>query len=136
MENASKALLMAGGILIAMLIIVALIFAFNSIGNFYSNVDRVDLDEEIVKFNLQFEAYNRDDVKGIELRTLMNKINDYNNKYNQDGYSISTNIDAIFKEHGVTLSNMDSEFKGKIFKCTHIHYNSSTRRVDKIEFGK
>ena len=85
MENASKALLMAGGMLIAILTITLLVMMFNRIGIFYSNEDNVASEEEIVKFNLEYEAYNRDDVRGTELFSLLNKVANYNDRKSNIG---------------------------------------------------
>ncbi len=85
MENASKALLMAGGMLIAVLTVTLLVMMFNRIGIFYSNEGSVASEEEIVKFNLEYEAYNREDVRGTELFSLLNKVANYNDRKSNIG---------------------------------------------------
>ena len=73
MENASKALLMAGGILLVMLIIALLIFSWSKFTEFYSNDDELTEIDNISKFNLQFTNYENRDVYGYELISLANK---------------------------------------------------------------
>lgn len=81
MENASKALLMAGGILLVMLIIALLIFSWSKFTEFYSNDDELTEIDNISKFNLQFTNYENRDVYGYELISLANKVADYNMRY-------------------------------------------------------
>ena len=59
MENASKALLMAGGILIALMIIGALVLLGNNLSNYKSNEDISVHQAQIAEFNNQFEPYNK-----------------------------------------------------------------------------
>lgn len=81
MENASKALLIAGAILLVMLIIGLLIFSWSKFSEFYSKNDELDEIENISKFNLQFKNYEKRDVYGYELISLANKVADYNMRY-------------------------------------------------------
>ena len=73
MENASKALLMAGGVLIAILVLtvfVALKASFDNTAQSY--VDRLDL-QELQKYNSNFETYeDRQDITAQEIVTLIN----------------------------------------------------------------
>ena len=80
MENASKALLIAGGILMAMLTVSLLLFAWGKFSDFYKKDDDLDI-KNITEFNLQFTGYDRDDVYGYELLSLTNKVADYNTRY-------------------------------------------------------
>lgn len=78
MENASKALLMAGGILIALLVVGALLLMFNQLSSYQrSNSDDLR-DVQLVEFNKQFEQYTYTDIKGYELLSLINKVIDSN----------------------------------------------------------
>lgn len=85
MENASKALLIAGGILLVMLIIGLLIFSWSKFSDFYNQSDELAEIEDITKFNLQFTNYENRKVYGYELISLANKIADYNMRYSNVG---------------------------------------------------
>ncbi len=77
MENASKALIMAGSVLLSLLIISALVFLFNQIGVFKrSEVSEKDI-EKLAEYTKQIETFNRD-LYGSELLSLCNLIEDYN----------------------------------------------------------
>lgn len=81
MENASKALLIAGGMLLVMLIIGLVMFAWGRFSDFYSRQDELANIEDTAEFNSQFANYERKDVHGYELISLANRIADYNMKY-------------------------------------------------------
>ena len=80
MENASKALLMAAGVLIALIIIGALLLMFNNLSNYQETNTQNTRESQIVEFNKQFETYNRKDVRGSDLYSLLNKVVDYNRR--------------------------------------------------------
>ncbi|MBR3003328.1 MAG: hypothetical protein IKF38_07255 [Clostridia bacterium] len=80
MENASKALMLAGGVLISLIIISMIVLVSNSLTSYQyikNQSKEVDL---VADFNAQYEAYNRDDVRGNDLYTLANKVIDYNRR--------------------------------------------------------
>lgn len=77
MENASKALIMAGGVLIALLVIGALMLMFNNLST-YENANRQsEAESHIADFNKEFVGYERDNVTGIDLVSISNKIESY-----------------------------------------------------------
>lgn len=80
MENASKALLIAGGILIALVIISLLVITFTKIGDYQKSQSGSSIDSQLAEFNRDFERYTEDDIKGVDIVSLINKINDYNTK--------------------------------------------------------
>lgn len=80
MENASKALLMAGGILIALLVVGALLLMFNQLSEYESSNSDLAKTEQLAKFNEEFVQYNREDLEGVSLISLTNKVVDYNKK--------------------------------------------------------
>ena len=84
MENASKALLIAGGILIAVLLISLIAFASKSISDYQAEKQNLADIEDASKFNEQFMQYNRSDLQGTELITLIHKVIDYNERMTTD----------------------------------------------------
>lgn len=78
MENATKALLMAAGILIAIIIISLAIVVYGRVTNYYQTKQRNISEEQLAAFNNQYSVYNRDDVTGFELVSLINKAIDFN----------------------------------------------------------
>lgn len=87
MENASKALIMAGEILIAILILTLLLYAWGKYSEYKNEETEIDNIENVAKFNEQFTNYDRSDVEGHEILTLINKIVDYNERNTRDSVS-------------------------------------------------
>lgn len=78
MENASKALLIAGGVLIALLIISLLLLTLNKIGDNKRSESSGTKDSQLASFNRDFERYTEGTINGTDVLSLMNKISDYN----------------------------------------------------------
>ena len=78
MENASKALLIAAGILIGLILITMIIYGHGQISGYYKIKEENKKIEQLAEFNKQFIGYNRNDVRGSDLLSLVNKIADYN----------------------------------------------------------
>jgi len=118
MENASKALLMAGGILIALIIIAILTRTYTNISLF----QRAQLTEEeqaqLVAFNEQYTKYLGEYVYGTEIITVINKT------MNNTEYKIKTIIK--FAEDGEGYLYNGYVYNGYI-------YNTITNRKDKGE---
>lgn len=78
MENASKALVMAGGVLISIIIISMLMLVINNLTNYQEANTTMSQADAVAKFNNEYIPYNRQDVRGNELITLGNKVIDHN----------------------------------------------------------
>ena len=137
MENATKALIMAGGMLITILIVSLSIAAYNAMTNSARTNQESLSQEQVAEFNSQFEVYNREDLLGIELVSILNKVNDYNSKYESEGYNkINTNLKNIIDSGKDENGDITSEFKGSKFRCTGITYDQKTGQVTSINFEK
>lgn len=87
MENASKALIMAGSVLIALMIIGALLLMFNNLSTYQeSNVEETR-QAQISEFNSQFATYDRKDIRGSDMVSLVHRIIDYNTRKLEEGYT-------------------------------------------------
>lgn len=109
MENASKALVMAGGVLIAIMVIATLLYAFNTFSILPESEEQSDAVKQLAEFNQQYESYNRDALYGTDLISVLNKAIDNNEKYGDDMYinivfKINTNIDGQITEYIVDTS--------------------------------
>jgi len=126
MENASKALIMAGSILIAVMTIGALMFMFDSISGVEQQKDQNAEIEATLEFNRQFEQYDSVGLRGSDLMTVINKMIDYNEKVKEDqqGYNyvvmdieFVVNSDGKFKAGASNLkylSNPDEATTGEL----------------------
>lgn len=161
MENASKALLMAGGVIIAVLIIGLVVYMFNSSGNLKQNSEDEKLVEQIAIFNQEYEAYNRKLMRGTDIISIINKVNSNNQKYEDEleyqmsikftlvedieyevnnkvktiksgTYIVDSKDDLIWKD--IKETGAFTEFKRRIFNCTNTVYNTKTGRMMDMEF--
>lgn len=143
MENASKALLMAAGVLIALIVIGALILMFNNLSTYQNTEEQNTKEAQIVKFNNQFETYIRDDVRGSDIYSLVNKINDYNSRQanttgSKEGKDLQYNsitINVEFKD-ATDRKNLSYDNNNRVF-TTNSYSASDTRNpikdiVDKM----
>ncbi len=80
MENATKALEIAGSVLLGVLILGLLVFEYRKISNLKKVEEDVKVSQQSEDFNKKFEAYNRN-LYGSELLSLANQIQDYNYRY-------------------------------------------------------
>ncbi len=82
MENASKALIMAGSILIAILVIGLLVYGYGQISNLEQTREDADAVDSIADYMRRFEQFNRgadeDAFYGSEILSLANLQQDYN----------------------------------------------------------
>lgn len=85
MENASKALIMAGSVLISLLIIGALLLMFNNLSSYQETDAQSTIETEVLEFNSQYETYNRENVRGSDLYSLLSKVIDYNKRKSTKG---------------------------------------------------
>lgn len=81
MENASKALIIAGGMLIAMMIMGLLVVGYNNFRKYQKAEVEAEEAAQVVEFNKKFEAYNRKTVRGYQMISLGNLTLDINNRY-------------------------------------------------------
>jgi succinylglutamate desuccinylase len=73
MENASKALLIAGGMLLAILIATMLIFLNTNVKSMKKAESEKEAQEQLVAFNREYEAYNKKIMYGTDVITVVNK---------------------------------------------------------------
>lgn len=95
MENASKALLMAGEILIGILLLFILVYFSGMAQDFSEEIDKNIEAKQIQEFNSKFDIYNnRDNLTPQDVVTLSNIVKDFNGK--QNFYTqISIKIDGV-----------------------------------------
>ncbi len=128
MENASKALIMAGGILIALLVLGALMLMVNNLSSYQDSQDIQTKSSQIAEFNNQFNPYIKSDISMMELKTLYNKIT--NNNIVHPEWTIETNIGDL-----VDFENIVSIDKSRrTFRSTKVEYNNSEGRISCMEF--
>lgn len=142
MENASKALIMAGGVLIGVLIISLAVYLFVDFGSTSAQINDQNTQKQLTEFNSKFTSYeNLDSITIYDIITLAGYANENNTYYGvtlDDGeYYINVKIgnSSILKVPETTLINsyVSSNGSFKNFKCTKIEYQKNGR-VKSITF--
>jgi len=131
MENASKALIIAGAILLSILIIGLGMMVFTNAKN---ALDGANLDaEKIDAFNLKFENYLGESVKGTNVRSLCDLVKSSNatqEDESQIAMTYGTSGEGVTSQGDIqTLKNGIKA--GKSYKVTAT-YSSSTKLIDTI----
>ncbi len=152
MENATKALIIAGGMLIAMLIVGLLVWGFGQIRSLQQEQTDQKTIQEIIDFNERFEAYNRTTVRGYQMISLANLVYDTNSRYTEtDGYNpVTITVDGLSSEDAtdedlVTYiqtyydsmnSDQKNALKQLVFECTNVEYDPQNSRVLSMSFRR
>lgn len=105
------------------------------------------------KFNAEYEFYNKEDLCGIDVTTVINKATDNNEKYevkkDENGYYIPNEENSIniyvklinnnqtYPMERIKEIGLESfvEFFGEVdFRCTKIEYHKNTGKVSSMTF--
>lgn len=129
MENASKALLMAAGVLIGMLVLSLMVYLFVSFGTTSKEIRQEQVEKQLNQFNTQFTSYvgkNKNIYDVVTLANLATKNNQYyelpfRNYASNNG---NDNYISVFLDD----ATFDSQLKGNIEGSS----NSSSKDYDAI----
>lgn len=101
MDNAAKALRIAGAVLLGLMVTSLLLFAFNMWQNYHKANYQSIQNQQTTKFNSSFDVYNKKALRGSDLVSLANKVNSTNRslagKSSYDTYGI-TDMNYRFSE--------------------------------------
>lgn len=124
MENASKALIIAGSVLIAILVISLGLLIFKSTSGTTDQTQELGKTLEVQQFNSQFLKYCGNSVKGSQVRTLCEVIIAHNansdNKVSINGKSDATGISDI---RNSIKTNQSYAVKQEVNDSTGLIYN-------------
>lgn len=105
MENASKALLMAAGVLIGILILTLMVTLFLSAREVSSRHDQVKKTEEIEQFNANFTKYVGKDITMHQVITINNFAKIENNKIKTVNVKKNGNFNISTTQIKIDLEN-------------------------------
>lgn len=108
MENASKAIIMAGAVLIAIIIISIGVFLWRDYSDFSIQSEEKRIEQQLDEFNTKFEKYNFTGANYItaqDVRTIVNYANEYNKKYRIEENEIIIQV----RYRGMNLFAWDEE---------------------------
>ena len=134
MENASKALIIAGAILISILIISLGVIIYQQAAGVINNNAMSEV--EVTQFNEPFLSYTGSNVRGANVNALLNKIQSNNSTYADDDskrievtgdITLSADVDATPSEKAKTgktyTVTVDTKTKGGLVSVINIVEN-------------
>ena len=128
MENASKALIMASGILIGVLIISLAVYLFADFGATSAEITRQVEEQKIVQFNSRFTSYLNKELTIYDIITILGYVQE-NNTYYAD--SLSDQITVFIELNNITNNNETS--KKELITNDQLRINSSGGELPKYE---
>lgn len=79
MENVTKALLMAAGFLVAVIILSLLVMGYSQISRYYQEQSNTIDAEQMAEMTKKFTNYDGREIRGNEMLSVINMVVDYNN---------------------------------------------------------
>lgn len=141
MENASKALVMAGGVLIGIMIMSLAVYLFIDFGSTSAEINTQNAQKQLTQFNAQFTSYEgKDGLTIYDVITVAGYANENNIYYKDslDENKITVSLqgseiqDKLEKKYEWISTYTNSDGTLKNFKCG-ISYNENGR-VKNINF--
>lgn len=140
MENASKALLIAGGVLITMIVASFGVYLYGVYHEHSENMLAAMSEKEISEFNAKFTSYQGKDLTANDVVSIMNLVRDNNLRKIDDEYRItiktsgcSINVDGseskVYEEECIKFLTSYEDMK---FKLNAVKYNENTGLVNDI----
>lgn len=81
MENASKALMIAGAVLITIMVLGIVMYFYAQLKEFPKEQEAAIERQQIAKFNQEYESYYKQKMYGVDVVTVLNKAISNNKKY-------------------------------------------------------
>lgn len=153
MENASKALFIAAGVLVGVLVLSLAIYLIASFSQLSSDIDRQNSDQKLANFNTQFTAYEgRKNLTIYDVLTIVSYAKNNNKNYTDDSGIIDSSriirvhlksskindyvenkeqpyFDEIIKFDQAHMVDKDGQKVLPKYECSKITYNDEGRVV-------
>lgn len=165
MENASKALLMAAGVLIGILILSLAVFLFANFGAASAEAHKQNEENQIEQFNVQFTAYQgRTDITIHDIVTVANLAKSTNQSFGlteqtENNYYITVSARGTSGGNKIKMENLSSQDLDDLVKeelnnlvprddgngntypglptySCNVTINQNTRRVSAVNFKR
>ena len=136
-----------------MILIILSIFLAIIVGIYMNYKEAMISQNEAQKFNLDFEFYNKKELLGTDITTIINKAVDNNEKYNvpkdENGLyipnhenSIKIYVHMIINETTYPMEALNktglkefTRYFGEVkFKCSDVKYHSKTGKISEMTF--
>lgn len=159
MENASNALIIAGGVLIGILIISLAVYLFVDFGSTSAEINKQNEEQQLVQFNTKFTSYeNKEGLTIYDVVTVAGYAKE-NNKYygddNNDEYYVNNykvtvklkgtvgigngidknNLQDVTEYNKLIQDEQENALTLSTYKCEEIKYHGNGR-VKMVTFTK
>ena len=131
MENASKALIIAGAILLAIAIIGVGMAVFNNASDSVSGTDMAS--EEVTAYNSEFDSYEGNAVRGSRVKTLINTVKQHNLTATDDSEKVQVLTAA--GETEVSVDEVDVEGAASTTGLQETSNAIQSGRTYQVSFG-
>lgn len=138
--NMAQALKMAGGILIALIIIATLTYFFRELTPFQQQLEDIKELEQTADFNKQYEVYNKSLMLGVDIISVINKAYSNNMAYIdaygysedlRDNYLIDIEIQSIITlEQSLVVYDIYDDYSGQIIEKDKVKVTNSSLSPD------
>ena len=150
MENASKALEIAAGVLLAVLIMSLVAYFFTSVSEWPQQQDNEKEAEQTTKFNLEYEVYDKKGMYGADVISCLSKAENNNEKYYDGGSFLSgykygetywvnvyVNLKSNLKEEMIVycLSNGSSDLYNQVLKFDEVKNKKTNAQYELGDIG-
>lgn len=115
MENSVDALQIAGGLLIAVLLITLIVFVFHSISNMENSKRDLEVSQESAEFNKKFLAFDKTSMYGTDVISVLGMAISNNKIQNQQ---FTANPNGKYTENTQYSMNIEIEVKETVNKKT------------------
>jgi hypothetical protein len=127
MENASKALIIAGAILLAILLISLGIMIFNQAQDTVTNSGMTEA--ELTSFNNKFLKYEGNAVKGTMVKSMMQEVKAANQNAS-DGVKITVNLKATADGQAAEITDTSSIQTNHTYKVAMVYTNNRISTIN------
>lgn len=113
MENATKALIIAGSVLLSIIVLSIFMLMVNSLTDYQQAQNKMEQTQDVISFNNQFQGYMRDEVAGTDVLSVINKVTYYNRTKASDAVDYGGTGDEYIYEPITLIIDMGDETKRK-----------------------
>lgn len=114
MENATKALIIAGSVLLSIIVLSIFMLMVNSLTDYQQAQNQMGQTQDVISFNNQFQGYMRDNISGSDVLSVINKVTYYNRTKASDAVDNSGTGDEYIYEPIILIIDMGDETKRKL----------------------
>ena len=135
MENASKALLIAGGVLLGIMVLSLFLIMINSLTDYQQSQIVNERQAEAISFNNNYTGYMRDEVPGTDIMSLVNKVVFYNRTKSSKGTGTTDTgedfgyepieLEIVFPDNSNKLLALDLQYN-KLYNSNSFKFDATS----------